>query len=38
MHKMEFGQARCKYLLKWIQNKFILYFLGFILFTMDFGN
>jgi hypothetical protein len=29
MDKMEFGQALCKYLLKWIQNKFILYFLGF---------
>jgi hypothetical protein len=33
---MEFGQAHCKYLLKWNLNKFILYFLSFILFTMDF--
>jgi hypothetical protein len=38
MHKMEFGQAYCKYLLKCIPIKFILHFSSFNSFYMYFGT
>jgi hypothetical protein len=38
MHKNGFGQAYCQDLVKIILNKFTLYFMMFISFSMNFEN
>jgi hypothetical protein len=38
MHNREFGQSYCNDLPKWIRKKFILYFLIFILFSIQFRS